>query len=71
MVATCILFYINLIYMKKMYKLIIIYDENIDECETVVEYFDDIENELPLNIEDYADKDLRSELIKVQMIGEA
>ena len=62
MIATVTLCYINYIYMKKMYKLLIVFDENEDECETVVEYFD---------IEDYTDKDLRTELIKMQVMGEA
>ena len=58
--------------MKKMYKLLIIYDEKVDECETVVEYFDEIEEDTDiLSIEEYADKDIRNELIKSNLMGEA
>lgn len=57
--------------MKKMYKLLIVFDENEDECETVVEYFDDYSDEEVIDIEDYTDKDLRTELIKMQVMGEA
>tara|TARA_R100001463_G_scaffold3532_1_gene14242 strand:- start:1147 stop:1362 length:216 start_codon:yes stop_codon:yes gene_type:complete len=71
MVANKTLYYINYIYMKKMYKLIIVFDENDDECETVVEYFDELSEEEPLEIEDYIDKDVRKELIKMQVMGEA
>ena len=71
MVANKTLFYINYIYMKKMYKLLIVFDENDDECETVVEYFDEITEEEPLEVEDYIDKDVRKELIKMQVMGEA
>ena len=49
--------------MKKMYKLLIIFDENEDECETVVEYFDDLDSEELVELEDYTDKDLTTELI--------
>jgi formate-dependent nitrite reductase cytochrome c552 subunit len=71
MIATVTLCYINYIYMKKMYKLLIVFDENEDECETVVEYFDDYSDEEVIDIEDYTDKDLRTELIKMQVMGEA
>tara|TARA_R110002020_G_scaffold371770_6_gene583324 strand:- start:599 stop:814 length:216 start_codon:yes stop_codon:yes gene_type:complete len=71
MVANKTLYYINYIYMKKMYKLIIVFDETEDECETVVEYFDEISEEEPLEVEDYIDKDIREELIKMQVMGEA
>jgi hypothetical protein len=71
MVAIITLYYINYIYMKKMYKLVIVFDENEDECETVVEYFDEFNEEETLEVEDYIDKDIRKELIKIQMIGEA
>ena len=71
MVANKTLYYINYIYMKKMYKLIIVFDETEDECETVVEYFDELSEEEPLEIEDYIDKDVRKELIKMQVMGEA
>ena len=71
MVAYKTLYYINYIYMKKMYKLIIVFDETEDECETVVEYFDEISEEEPLEVEDYIDKDIRKELIKMQVMGEA
>lgn len=57
--------------MKKMYKLVIVFDEKEDECETVVEYFDEFNEEETLEVEDYIDKDIRKELIKIQMIGEA
>ncbi len=65
------LYYINYIYMKKMYKLLIIYDEKVDECETVVEFFDEFTEEEPLELEDYIDKDIRKELIKMKVMGEA
>jgi len=71
MVAIITLYYINYIYMKKMYKLVIVFDEKEDECETVVEYFDEFNEEETLEVEDYIDKDIRKELIKIQMIGEA
>ena len=72
MVAYNTLCYINYIYMKKMYKLLIIYDEKVDECETVVEYFDEIEEDTDiLSIEEYADKDIRNELKKSNLMGEA
>jgi len=66
------LYYINYVYMKKMYKLLIIFDEKEDECETVVEYFDDIEEDIDtIDIEEFADKDIRNELIKSKLMGEA
>jgi len=66
------LYYINYVYMKKMYKLLIIFDEKEDECETVVEYFDDIKEDIDtLDIEEFADKDIRNELIKSKLMGEA
>ena len=72
MVAYKTLYYINYIYMKKMYKLLIIFDEKEDECETVVEFFDEIEADTDiLSIEEYADKDIRNELIKSNLMGEA
>ena len=71
MVAYKTLYYINYIYMKKMYKLLIIYDEIVDECETVVEFFDEFTEEEPLELEDYIDKDIRKELIKMKVMGEA
>ena len=71
MVASKLVFYINYIYMKKMYKLIIIYNENETECETLIEYFDEIEDECELELEDYQDKEIRDGLIAMQMMGEA
>ena len=58
--------------MKKMYKLLIIYDENEAECETLIEFFDDIEddNEM-LSVEEFANEDIRNELIKSKLMGEA
>ena len=58
--------------MKKMYKLLIIYDENEAECETLIEFFDDIEddNEM-LSVEEFANEDIRKELIRSNVIGEA
>ena len=71
MFASKLVFYINYIYMKKMYKLIIIYNEDEAECETLVEYFDEIKDECELEIEDYQDKEIRDGLIAMQMMGEA
>ena len=58
--------------MKKMYKLLIIYDENEAECETLIEFFDDIceENEI-ISEEEFANEDIRKELIRSNVIGEA
>ena len=58
--------------MKKMYKLLIIYDENEAECETLIEFFDDIEddNEM-LSVEEFANDDIRKEIIRSNVIGEA
>ena len=71
MVAISTLSYINYIYMKKMYKLIIIYNEDETECETLIEYFDEIEDECEIELEDYQDKEVRDGLIAMQIMGEA
>ena len=57
--------------MKKMYKLIIIYNEDETECETLIEYFDEIEDECEIELEDYQDKEVRDGLIAMQIMGEA
>jgi hypothetical protein len=58
--------------MKKMYKLIIIYDENEAECETLIEFFDEIEQSDELiSSEELANEDIRNELIKSNLMGEA
>ena len=58
--------------MKKMYKLVIVYDTNNDDCDILTEYFDNIEEDVEiLSIEEYANKDIRDELIKSQIMGEA
>lgn len=71
MVAIITLSYINYVYMKKMYKLIIIYNEDEAECETLVEFFDTIHDDIEIEVEDYYDKDIRDGLIEMQIMGEA
>tara|TARA_R100001082_G_scaffold83733_1_gene50460 strand:- start:278 stop:454 length:177 start_codon:yes stop_codon:yes gene_type:complete len=58
--------------MKKMYKLLIIYNENETECETLIEFFDEIEQSDELiSSEELANEDIRNELIKSNLMGEA
>ena len=72
MFASLLLYYINYLYMKKMYKLLIIFDENTSECETLIEFFDDMEDETELlSVEEFANEDIRNELIKSKLMGEA
>ena len=72
MFASLLLYYINYLYMKKMYKLLIIFDENESECETLVEFFDNMEDETELlSVDEFANEDIRNELIKSKLMGEA
>tara|TARA_Y100001963_G_scaffold38815_1_gene54255 strand:+ start:2150 stop:2389 length:240 start_codon:yes stop_codon:yes gene_type:complete len=79
MFANITLYYINYIYMKKMYKLLIIFNEDESECETLVEFYDEINDE-DLDVEETVDllssdefgnEDIRNELIKSNLMGEA
>ena len=57
--------------MKKIYKLVIMYDtEDEDCCESLYETVDVIEDE-QLTEEDYANEDIRAVLIDTQMMGDA
>ena len=57
--------------MKKIYKLVIMYDtEDEDCCESLYETVDVIEDE-PLTEEDYANEEIRAVLIDTQMMGDA
>ncbi len=72
MFASLLIYYINYLYMKKMYKLLIIYNENETECETLIEFFDEIEQSDELiSSEELANEDIRNELIKSNLMGEA
>jgi hypothetical protein len=58
--------------MKKIYKLTIIYDTEDDDCESLYETVDIIDDEdSPLNEDDYADKDIRESLIQLGIMGDA
>tara|TARA_Y100001938_G_C7958632_1_gene363074 strand:+ start:75 stop:251 length:177 start_codon:yes stop_codon:yes gene_type:complete len=58
--------------MKKIYKLTIIYDTEDDDCESLYETVDIIDDEdSPLNEDDYADKDIRESLIELGIMGDA
>ena len=58
--------------MKKIYRLVIMYDENEDDCESLLETIDVIdEDDKPLNEDDYADKDIRDSLIELGIMGDA
>ena len=61
--------------MKKIYKLLIIYDIDEEECEVLRETVDIVndcnsEDEV-LTEEDYEDKEVRDILIKSQIMGDA
>ena len=57
--------------MKKIYKLVIMYDtEDEDCCESLYETVDVIEDE-PLTEEDYAKEDISAVLIDTQMMVDA
>ena len=75
MFASLLLYYINYLYMKKMYKLLIIFNEDESECETLIEFYDEIDSvddtvDL-LSSEELANEDIRNELIKSNLMGEA
>ena len=60
--------------MKKLYKLVIAFDTKQDNCEVLTETLDeyDTNSEIEiLNLEDFIDKELRNELIKIQIMGDA
>jgi hypothetical protein len=58
--------------MKKIYKLTIIYDTEDDDCESLYETVDIIDDEdSPLDEDDYADKDIRESLIQLGIMGDA
>jgi len=60
--------------MKKMYKLLILFDTNEEECEVLsetIDAFSEDNTEELLTIEDYEDKSLRDVLIKAQIMGDA
>ena len=58
--------------MKKIYRLVIMYDENEDDCESLLETIDVIEEEdSPLTQADYEDKDIRDSLIQLGIMGDA
>ena len=58
--------------MEKIYKLTIIYDTEDDDCESLYETVDIIDDEdSPLNEDDYADKDIRESLIELGIMGDA
>jgi hypothetical protein len=58
--------------MKKIYKLTIIYDTEDDDCESLYETVDIIDDDdSPLNEDDYADKDIRESLIQLGIMGDA
>jgi len=58
--------------MKKIYKLTIIYDTEDDDCESLYETVDIIDDDdSPLNEDDYADKDIRDSLIQLGIMGDA
>lgn len=58
--------------MKKIYKLTIIYDTEDDDCESLYETVDIIDDDdSPLSEDDYADKDIRESLIELGIMGDA
>ena len=58
--------------MKKIYKLVIMYDTDEDDCESLYETVDVIEDKDELLTEqDYANKEVRDILIKTQIMGDA
>ena len=58
--------------MKKIYRLVIMYDENEDDCESLLETIDVIEDENSiLTKADYEDKDVRDSLIELGIMGDA
>ena len=60
--------------MKKIYKLLIMFDTDEEECEVLsetVDTFNDTDNDELLTVEDYEDKNLRDVLIKAQIMGSA
>ena len=61
--------------MKKMYKLLIIFNEDESESETLIEFYDEIDDvdetvDL-LSSEEFGNEDIRNELIKSNLMGEA
>ena len=60
--------------MKKLYKLVIAIDTEQDDCEILTETLDEYNTNSEieiLNLEDFVDKELRNELIKIQIMGDA
>ena len=58
--------------MKKIYRLVIMYDENEDDCESLLETVDVIEDEDSILTQaDYEDKDVRDSLIELGIMGDA
>ena len=58
--------------MKKIYRLVIMYDENEDDCESLLETIDVIEDdENMLSEADYEDKNIRDSLIELGIMGDA
>jgi len=58
--------------MKKIYRLVIMYDENEDDCESLLETIDVIEDDENMLCEaDYEDKNIRDSLIELGIMGDA
>tara|TARA_R110002020_G_scaffold304221_1_gene519970 strand:+ start:887 stop:1063 length:177 start_codon:yes stop_codon:yes gene_type:complete len=58
--------------MKKLYKLVIMYDTEDDDCESLYETVDIIDDDnVPLDEDDYANKDIRDSLIQLGIMGDA
>ena len=58
--------------MKKIYRLVIMYDENEDDCESLLETIDVIEDDdNMLSEDDYANEDIRHSLIELGIMGDA
>jgi hypothetical protein len=58
--------------MKKIYKLVIMYDTEDDDCQSLHETVDVIEDEDSLlSEEDYANEDIRDSLIELGIMGDA
>ena len=59
--------------MKKIYRLVIMYDTDEEDCQSLYETIDVIDDNIDetLTTEDYEDKDIRDSLIQLGIMGDA
>ena len=59
--------------MKKIYRLVIMYDTDEEDCQSLLETIDVIDENIDeaLSVEDYENKDIRDSLIQLGIMGDA